>query len=273
MWSSTEALLSNHWQWRSVIRSHLTDLCELYRSVCGSEQWTELIGASHLSSEGHCCLLIQCLDKLAQIKLYTQQWMMSSCPCECMLVHVDISLSQSASLIFGNQISIRFEWMTKTSQLGQGRGLDWRAEGRKKIMRDEGSSAEYGWGERWKEKRVRRSGVGGRGCSSITSHSGPGVGFSKTDSERSGLDSISHKSWHVTLMDVAHKASRSDMRRATRRTMGKCECSRLMSTRPGSEEGMMEGRKDRDVERSWGIEKNERAERRMWKSTEFVGTR
>lgn len=88
-------------------------------------------------------------------------------------------------------------------------------------------------------------GLGGRGCSSITSHGGPGVGFSKTDSERSGLDSISHKSWHVTLMDVGHKASRSDMRRATWRTMGKCECSRLMSTRPGSEEGMMEGRKGR----------------------------
>ena len=93
-------------------------------------------------------------------------------------------------------------------------------------------------------------GGGGQGCSSITSHSGPGVGFSKTDSERSGLDSISHKSWHVTLMDVGHKASRSDMRRATWRTMGKCECSRLMSTRPGSEEGMMEGRKDGDFERS-----------------------
>lgn len=88
------------------------------------------------------------------------------------------------------------------------------------------------------------------GCSSITSHSGPGVGFSKTDSERSGLDSISHKSWHVTLMDVGHKASRSDVWRATWRTMGKCECSRLMSTRPGNEEGMMERRKDRDGEGS-----------------------
>lgn len=32
--------------------------------------------------------------------------------------------------------------------------------------------------------------------------------------------------------------------------MGKCECSRLMSTRPGSEEGMMERRKDGDSERS-----------------------
>lgn len=106
-----------------------------------------------------------------------------------------------------------------------------------------------------------------RGCSSITPHRGPGVGFSKTDSERSGLDSISHKSWHVTLMDVGHKASRSDMWRATWRTMGKCECSRLMSMRPGSEEGMMEGRKGRDSERSevqrGGIEKTEWAESRM----------
>lgn len=51
-------------------------------------------------------------------------------------------------------------------------------------------------------------------------------------------------------MDVGHKASRSDMWRATWRTMGKCECSRLMSTRPGSEEGMMEGKKDGDKERS-----------------------
>ncbi len=111
-------------------------------------------------------------------------------------------------------------------------------------------------------------GGGGQGCSSITSHSGPGVGFSETDSQRSGLDSISHKSWHATLMDVGHKASRSDMRRATWRTMGKCECSRLMSTRSGSEEEMMEGKKDDDIERSEvrrerGMERNERAESRM----------
>lgn len=97
---------------------------------------------------------------------------------------------------------------------------------------------------------MRGGGGGGQGCSSITSHSGPGVVCSKTDSERSGLDSITHKSWHATLMDVGHKASRSDMWRATWRTMGKCECSRLMSTRPGSEERMMEGKKDRDRERS-----------------------
>lgn len=103
----------------------------------------------------------------------------------------------------------------------------------------------------------------GRGCSSITSHSGPGVGFSKTDSERSGLDSISHKSWHVTLMDVGHKASRSDMRRATWRTMGKCECSRLMSTRPGSEEGDDGGKERWGHPEIRGIEKNERAESRM----------
>lgn len=31
-------------------------------------------------------------------------------------VHLNISLSESASLIFGNQISIRCKWMTKTSQ-------------------------------------------------------------------------------------------------------------------------------------------------------------
>lgn len=41
--------------------------------------------------------------------------------------------------------------------------------------------------ERWKEKRVkeevREVGVVWHGCSSITPHSGPGVGFSKTDSE------------------------------------------------------------------------------------------
>lgn len=110
-------------------KSSLTDHCHSYRSVCGNERWTELIGASHLSSEGHCCLLIQCHDKLAQIKPYTQRWMMSLCLCECMWVHVhlDTSFSESASLIFGNQISIRFEWMTKTIQIGQRRGLDWWA--------------------------------------------------------------------------------------------------------------------------------------------------
>lgn len=106
---------------------------------------------------------------------------------------------------------------------------------------------------------------GGQGCSSITSHRSPGVGFSKTDSERSGLDSISHKSWHVTLMDVGHKASRSDMWRATWRTMGKCECSRLMSTRPGSEEGMIERRKDGDSERS-------EVRRGALRKNEIVGT-
>lgn len=100
-------------------------------------------------------------------------------------------------------------------------------------------------------------GGGGLRCSCIKSHSGPGVGFIKTDSELLSLDSISHKSRHVTLMDVGHKASCSDMWRVTRRTMGKCECSRLMSTRPGSEEGMMEGWKVADGEGSelwkgWG---------------------
>lgn len=54
----------------------------------------------------------------------------------------------------------------------------------------------------------------------------------------------------MTLIDVGHKASFSDMWRATWRTMGKCECSRLMSMRPGSEERMMEGSKDGDNERS-----------------------
>lgn len=83
-------------------------------------------------------------------------------------------------------------------------------------------------------------GWGGIRCSSITLHNGPGVGFIRTDSELLNLDSISHKSCPVTLMDVGHKASRSDMWRATWRNMGKCECSRLMSMRPGSEEGMME---------------------------------
>lgn len=94
--------------------------------------------------------------------------------------------------------------------------------------------------------------VGGRvqGCSSITPHRSPGVSFSKTDSELLGLDSISHKSWHMTLMDVGHKASRADMWRATWRTMGKSECSRLMSAKPGSEEGMMERNKDLGSERS-----------------------
>ncbi|KAK5928174.1 hypothetical protein CgunFtcFv8_013258 [Champsocephalus gunnari] len=142
------------------------------------------------------------------------------------------------------------------SQIGQGRGLDSCSEGSKDHLRSREECRVW----------VRRGRGVGYGCSSITSHSGPGVGFSKTDSERSGLDSISHKSWHVTLMDVGHKASRSDMRRATWRTMRKCECSRLMSTRPGREKGMMEGRKDRrhgeirGVERR--IEKNERAKSR-----------
>lgn len=130
--------------------------------------------------------------------------------------------------------------MTKASQIGWGRGPDWWAEGRKDQERCRRGGAENGWG--W--------GCGVQSCSSITSHSGPGVGFSKTDSERSGLDSISHKSWHVTLMDVGHKAPCSDMWRATWRTMGKCECSRLMSTRPGSEKEMMEGRRGGDVQRS-----------------------
>lgn len=174
---------------------------------------------------------------------------------------------------FGNQISIRFERMTNRSQIGQRRGLDWWAEGRKNH-------------ERWREEcrvwmiGVRCWGGGGQGCSSITSPSSPGVGFSKTDSERSGLDSISHKSWHVTLMDVGHKASRSDMWRATWRTMGKCECSRLMSTRPGSEEGMIERREDggqweiRGAER--GIEKvrGPRAEcekaQRLWEHSNRI---
>lgn len=101
-----------------------------------------------------------------------------------------------------------------------------------------------------REREWRGVWSGGQGCSFITSHSGPGVAFRETDSERSGLDSISHKSWHATLMDVGHKASRSDMRRATWRTMGKCECSRLMSMRSGSEEGMMERKRDGDIERS-----------------------
>lgn len=153
--------------------------------------------------------------------------------------------------------------------MGRGEGKSSEMKRGVQSMGEERSGWRREWREEWGEV-----GGGGQGCSSITSHSGPGVGFSKTDSERSGLDSISHKSWHVTLMDVGHKASRSDMRRATWRTMGKCECSRLMSTRPGSEEGMMEGRKDgghreiRGVAR--GIEKNERAGSRLWKST-FCG--
>lgn len=61
----------------------------------------------------------------------------------------------------------------------------------------------------------------------------------------------------MTLMDAGHKASRSDMRRATWRTMGKCECSRLMSTRPGSEEGMMERKKDRGHGEIRGVERGD----------------
>lgn len=80
--------------------------------------------------------------------------------------------------------------------------------------------------ERWKGIVCVEVGVGGKDAHPLYPMNGPGVGFSKTDSERSGLDSITHKSWHVTLIDVGHKASRSDMRRATWRTMGKCECSR-----------------------------------------------
>lgn len=199
---------------------YMTGLCHSYRSVCCSEQWTELIGASHLFSEGHCCLLIQCHDKLATIKPYTRHWVMSLCLC-MLHVHLNISFSEPASLIFGNQISIRFKWMTKMRQLGQGRGLDWWAEGWEMK-----GGVQTVFEDTWKEMRVYGSGGEGQRCSSIISHNGPGVGFSKTDSERSGSDSITHKSWHVTLMDVGHKASPSDMWRATWRTMGKCECSR-----------------------------------------------
>lgn len=168
MWWCAELRLPRHLQRCSVTQraatgqSNLTDLCHSYRSVCGRE--TVLIGASHLSSEGHCCLLIQCHDKLAQIKPYTEQWVMSLCLCECMLVHVhlEFSLSESSSLIFGSQISIRFKWLTKTSQPGQGRGLDWWAEGRKNRERwieecrvwvrreveGEESEGRWGWGAR-----------------------------------------------------------------------------------------------------------------------------
>lgn len=87
------------------------------------------------------------------------------------------------------------------------------------------------------------SGSGVERCSSITAHNGSEVSFSKTDSEQSGSDSITHKSWHVMLMDVDHKASPSDTRRTTQRTLGNRGCSRLMSTRPGSKEGMIERKK------------------------------
>lgn len=117
-------------------------------------------------------------------------------------------------------------------------------------MRDEEEEQSVGEKKGGQRTKVRLCGGGRHGHSSITLPSGPGVGFSKTDSELLGLDSISHKSWHVTLMDLGHKVSHFDMWRATWRTMGKCECSRLMSTRPGSEEGMMERKKDRDSERS-----------------------
>lgn len=128
----------------------------------------------------------------------------------------------------------------------------------------------------WSGREVRLCGGEGLRCSCIKSHGGPGVGFIRTDSELLSLDSISHKSWHMTLMDVGHKASRSDMWRVTWGTLGKCECSRLMSTRPGSEEGMMERRTVRYSE-GWevwrkGIEKIEWAESRMWKSRVFVET-
>lgn len=161
------------------------------------------------------------------------------------------------------------------SQLGQGRVLDWWAE----VKSWEMKGVVWSMGEErgGRRREWREVGAGGQRCSSIISHSGPGVGFSKTDSERSGLDSISHKSWHVTLMDVGHKAPCSDMQRATWRTMGKCECSRLMSTRPGSEggdDGEKERRGHREIRGAErGIEKNEWAESRMWKSTETVGTR
>lgn len=97
---------------------------------------SELIGASHLSSEGHCCLLIQCHDELAQIKPDTQQWTMSFRLCGCMAVHVHFSGSASLLLLVTKCSLGLNEWPRRAKEGKEEDWTDGKRESRVCVQRE-----------------------------------------------------------------------------------------------------------------------------------------